>query len=87
MSDQPDSDLLWSVCHRMAEDYEGYGSVERQRGEQWLPDCSMGCRHFVPLPGKLGFDWGVCVNPQSHRAGLLTFEHQGCPAFAGRDEE
>lgn len=26
-------------------------------------------------------------NPRSHRAGLLTLEHQGCPAFAGEDEE
>src|ERR1700677_2840088 len=23
----------------------------------------------------------LCGNPRSHRAGLLTFEHQGCPAF------
>ncbi len=86
MSDRIGHDLLWSVCPRMTEDYEPYGTVERQRGEQWLPDCSAGCRHFVPLDGDLRFDWGVCTNRQSHRTGLLTFEHQGCPAYAGPDE-
>jgi len=30
-------------------------------------------------------DWGVCANPKSPRAGLLTFEHQGCPAFTALD--
>ena len=30
-------------------------------------------------------DWGVCANPKSPRAGLLTFEHQGCPEFAALD--
>ncbi len=86
MTHRATSELLWSVCQRMAEDYEGYGTVERQRGKQWLPDCSMGCRYFVPLDGELRYDWGVCANPQSHRAGLLTFEHQGCPAFVAPDE-
>ena len=87
MSDRTKSDLLWAVCSRKPEDYEPYGSVERERGEQWLLDCSTGCRHYVPLEGNLGFDWGVCANPRSHRAGLLTFEHQGCPEFAGGDED
>jgi len=27
----------------------------------------------------------VCANPKSPRAGLLTFEHQGCPAFMALD--
>lgn len=29
----------------------------------------------------LGADWGVYSNPKSPRAGLLTFEHQGCREF------
>jgi hypothetical protein len=29
-------------------------------------------------PGGRTNDWGVCGNPRSHRAALLTFEHQGC---------
>ncbi|MBO0862271.1 MAG: DUF3027 domain-containing protein [Chloracidobacterium sp.] len=44
-------------------------------------DCSCGCRHYAPLEGKEGADWGVCTNPRSPRAGLLTFEHQGCEYF------
>jgi hypothetical protein len=35
---------------------------------------------------NISLDWGVCVNPKSHRCGLLTFEHQGCPEFE-YDEE
>jgi len=38
---------------------------------------------LVTLGPRFGFssyDWGVCINPKSHRYGLLTFEHQGCPA-------
>ena len=38
-----------------------------------------------PLAGKLGCDWGVCGNPESHRCGLLTFEHQGCREFVVDD--
>ena len=44
-------------------------------------DCSCGCKHYVTLAGALGADWGVCTNPWSPRAGLLTFEHQGCEFF------
>jgi hypothetical protein len=33
------------------------------------------------LIGPASLDWGVCGNPRSHRAGLLTFEHQGCGEF------
>lgn len=40
-----------------------------------------GCKYFLPLEGSLRFDWGVCMNPNSPRVGLLTFEHQGCRAF------
>jgi hypothetical protein len=49
-------------------------------------DCSCGCRHFLPLQGQLGHDWGVCANSKSPRAGLLTFEHQGCAEFEAEAE-
>jgi len=53
----------------------------RVSGSATAADCSCGCRHYVPLEGKEGADWGVCTNPRSPRAGLLTFEHQGCEFF------
>jgi hypothetical protein len=34
------------------------------------------------LLGDLQTDWGVCTNPKSPRAGLLTFEHMGCAFYA-----
>ncbi len=52
------------------------GVQDRYRG-----DCSCGRRWFAMLRGTVGMDWGVCYNPASHRRGLLTFEHQGCPQF------
>ena len=35
----------------------------------------------ILIKGELGNDWGVCSNRNSHRYGLLTFEHQGCQKF------
>jgi hypothetical protein len=73
---------LHAVCRTLPTDFEPYGFRVRD-----APDCSCGCRWWVPLAGKLAYDWGVCTNPVSPRVGLLTFEHQGCPAFeAGPDE-
>jgi hypothetical protein len=69
---------LWSVCKKLPDDYQPYGSTERAH----YPDCSSGCLHFVVLEGPAGSDWGICKNAASHRAGLLTFEHQGCLMFA-----
>lgn len=39
-------------------------------------DCSSGCYYFMSLDDN--GDWGVCCNPDSPRAGLLTWEHMGC---------
>jgi hypothetical protein len=73
---------LHAVCRTRPTDYEPYGFRVRDDA-----DCSCGCRWWVPLAGKLAYDWGVCTNPVSPRVGLLTFEHQGCPAFeAGPDD-
>jgi hypothetical protein len=76
-------DPLWQVLKRLPTDYFDYGG-EIKRWEdpaKDYPDCSCACRHFVPLHDDLGYDWGVCANPASPRAGLLTWEHQagvGC---------
>lgn len=53
----------------------------RDREKNYGPDCSCSCKHFLKLAGPEGNDWGVCVNRQSPRKGLLTFEHQGCHFF------
>jgi len=75
---------LWETCRKLLQDYQPYGNTDRESGpDGWGQDCSSGCRFYIPLPGNLGFDWGVCVNSRSHRVGLLTFEHQGCFEFEG----
>jgi hypothetical protein len=81
-------DLLWRACKKLPGDYRPWGELEREdpkAPQGWWPDCSAGCRHYLVLQDagdqQISFDWGVCINPRSHRFGLLTFEHQGCPAF------
>jgi len=49
--------------------------------KEYAFDCSCGCRWFIPLEAPMGADWGVCSCRKSPRAGLLTFEHQGCDEF------
>jgi hypothetical protein len=72
---------LWHVCQPKADDYEPYGKSKRLKATTILSDCSGGCKWYHMLIGPASLDWGVCGNLRSHRAGLLTFEHQGCPEF------
>lgn len=79
-------DRLWEVCRKLPTDYDPWGQDKRWADpSRTYPDCSNGCRFFYELRGKrgepIGMDWGVCGNPDSPRAGLLTFEHQGCGMF------
>ena len=72
-------DALWQIVKILPTDYKEYGGeVERwQDPAKAYPDCASGCRHWWALDA----DWGVCKNPRSPRAGLLTWEHQageGC---------
>jgi hypothetical protein len=79
---------LNKVLKILPTDYTEYGG-EVNRWEdpnRTYPDCSNGCKFFVPLNGDLGNDWGVCSNPESPRAGLLTWEHQtGVDCFTPDD--
>jgi hypothetical protein len=75
---------LLAIVFRRSSDFTPLG--ERSRIKEGAPDCSCGCRFFSPLAGNLGMDWGVCINPQSPRCALLTFEHQGCGAFEQESE-
>ncbi len=68
---------LRNVCQRKPSDFAPYG----ERTRLAATDCFCGCKWFHALSGSASKDWGVCGNPQSPRAGLLTFEHQGCPEF------
>lgn len=69
---------LFNILIKKKSDYKDYGGeIERFENEkESYPDCSCGCKHFIPLEEELGADWGVCVNPNSERQGLLTWEHQ-----------
>jgi hypothetical protein len=71
------NEILWRVLTKLPTDFEPYGRRKRN-GDL---DCSCNCRWHYALAGRLGQDWGICANPHSPRAGLLTFEHQGCPQY------
>jgi hypothetical protein len=74
-------DILWSACRKLPSDYEPFGGRKRPARDETAQDCSNGCRHFMALDSAAGFTWGACANAKGPRAGLLTFHHQGCPAF------
>lgn len=73
---------LFKILKILPSDYTDYGgSVKRWENEnENYPDCSCGCKFFIALKDPFQYDWGVCSNPNSPRAGLLTWEHQ-----AGKD--
>lgn len=74
---------LFEVLIVLPTDYAEYGGeVKRwEHNDVNYPDCSAGCRFFVPLEEPHSMDWGVCAKKGAPRAGLLTWEHQagfGC---------
>jgi hypothetical protein len=71
---------LWQVCRKLLSDDEPYGGRKPEGPRDWRPDC-LGCRWSQPLLRSGQLDWGACANPQSSRAGLLTFRQQGCQQF------
>jgi hypothetical protein len=75
---------FWSLPSRWSPILSLTANIARE-GDHWQ-DCSCGCRHFAVLDGPLGADWGVRMNKNSPRAGLLTFEHQGRLKFEAGTE-
>jgi hypothetical protein len=74
---------LFQCLRVLSTDYEDYGGKVHRWADpdQDYPDCSAGCKFFVPLADPYRCDWGVCSKPGAPRAGLLTWEHQagfGC---------
>lgn len=61
------------LCKVIPSDYEFYGGdvVRYEHDELLYKDCSS-CKHFCNIDD----DFGVCVNGNAKRAGLLTFKHQ-----------
>ncbi len=79
----PRHDALFLVMKRLPSDFAPWG--ERSREREPGPDCG-GCRWLIPLEDWSTGDWGVCHNPKSPRAGLLTYQGLGCFAFERGDE-
>lgn len=64
-----------SLLKRCCKNWADYIAQKMGRANYGV-DCSCDCYFFLSL-AESG-DWGVCCNPESPRAGLLTWEHMGC---------
>jgi hypothetical protein len=90
MSDQ----LLWAVLKHLPTDYQDYGGDVKRWEDPTLPypDCSCECKYWQPLYNNkhdsADLDWGVCLNKNGPRSGLLTWEHQaGFGCFSHKYED
>ena len=72
----PSDEELWEACRRLPSDWEPVGQRKWHGRREDRPDCDT-CRWFAEL-FRTSPDWGTCTNPESERAGLLTFREQGC---------
>lgn len=70
---KPTHSLFTSICENWDDYMKGMMGTD-----VYGADCSCGCKFFWDNMG-VSADWGLCLNKQSPRAGLLTFEHMGCP--------
>lgn len=80
----PRDDELWDVCRALPSDWEPHGKRKWPGRPESRPDCA-GCRWFAEL-FRTRPDWEACANPESPRAGLLTFREQGCWQFEPEEE-
>ncbi len=79
LSQARDHHRLWNVVIRRPTDFALYGYRSREAG----PDSSCGCRWFLPLAGTFQYDWGLCANPVSPRAGLSDVRARPSTGGAG----
>lgn len=49
--------------------------------DAWYAEQCGACRHWVPLVGPLGADYGACTSARSPCQRRVMFEHDGCVAF------
>lgn len=66
---------LFGVLRILPSDYDEFGGQVKKWSDpnKNYPDCST-CKHFINLRDCVGNDWGICVNSQSPRKGLLTWQ-------------
>ena len=72
----PSDEELWEACRKLPSDWEPHGQRRWHGKKEARPDCDS-CVWFAEL-FRSSPDWGTCANPESERAGLLTFREQGC---------
>ena len=54
--------------------------------DEWYWQQCGGCKHWRPVSGDLGADWGVCTGASSPFDSTVRFEHDGCAEFEDAPE-
>jgi hypothetical protein len=76
-----------TVIHwKLIEQRKAYEHLDaRVWDDGWVQAQALFCPYYAVLEGRLGFDWGVIVNPESLKFGQVVFEHEwcGCPGEDG----
>jgi hypothetical protein len=49
--------------------------------DEWYAEQCGACRHWLPLAGEMGNDYGACTNARSPFDKQAMFEHDGCEYF------
>ena len=64
---------LFACLRVLPTDYDAYGGEVKRWSDPDVdyPDCSGGCKFFVPLADELRYDWGVCSKPGGRVRGSL----------------
>ena len=64
---------LFACLRVLPTDYDAYGGEVKRWFDPDVdyPDCSRGCKFFVPLADELRYDWGVCSKPGRRVRGSL----------------
>lgn len=54
--------------------------------DEWYSEQCGACRHWLPLRGALGDDYGGCTSARSPCDKQVMFEHDGCHEFEPNGE-
>lgn len=73
-----------TACSRRWPRYRSTATVDYQ--DEWYSTQCGGCRFWIALQGEIGNDWGACTNAAAVFDGQVRFEHDGCEAFAVRED-
>jgi Protein of unknown function (DUF3027) len=89
MTDRPwtgDDESHNEACHHWWLRDRNRDTSDAAYAEGWYARQCGGCRYWIALSGELGADYGACTNAVSPFDARIRFEHDGCDAYAERED-